>query len=124
MSAIPRKDRETLTEEEFLARVTYFGLEVRRAGTRWWVHSPDRKDRRTKGTPVHPNQLIEFIRSWTHEGEPILKIIASKTFPSWVGIAYTEAGRRFARSRRMWARASPRPPLYELMLEDELRWRL
>lgn len=104
MSVISLEDRETLSEEDFLSRASGYGSDVRSAGTRWWIYTPGHQGPRS-GTPRTPQELIEYVRSRTFRGEPIYRIVGSRTYPGWMGLAYTQAGVAYYKSLRYWSHA-------------------
>jgi hypothetical protein len=102
MSAIPRAHRVTLREQEFLETVSRYGIDCRQSGTRRWFHCPAATGQEVKGYPVSPASVVEFVRYHRFEGEPILKFIRDKGRPSRIGLAYTEAGRRWRKGMNEW----------------------
>ena len=102
MSAIPRAYRVELTEQEFLDTVAYYAIDCRKSGRQYWFYCPDAVGQERKGDIVSPGEVVEFVRNHTFEGEPILKFIRDQGRPSRIGLAYTDAGRRFRRSMEVW----------------------
>jgi hypothetical protein len=114
MSAIPRAYRVTLSEQEFLETVSRYGIDCRQSGTRRWFYCPGATGQEVKGYSVSPASVVEFVRYHRFEGEPILKFICDKGRPSRIGLAYTEAGRRWRRATEQakWAISPPVPRRY------------
>lgn len=127
MSAIPKSDRETLSETEFLARVAAHGIDIRKSGSRRWFYSPNSR-RRRNGWPESPQETIDYVRNFTvpfgpGRGEPVLKFVGSRALPDRVGLAYSEAGKEWRALIRAWGRrVSPGVLINRIDDEGPARW--
>lgn len=106
MPVIPPNDREELTEAEFLARVSEYGIECYLFNKRLRFLSPQHSDRRPSNpdAQISPAEAVRFVRDWKFEDQPILKFIASRSRPARVAVAWTPAGQKWFDSQRRWHR--------------------
>ena len=101
MSAIPLRDRWFPTEHEFLALIARYSIQVYRTGNYFFFVGPGSpRAGRVDGTLVSPQDCVRFVRDWLYRGDPILMYVASKSRPSRVGIAWTQAGRGWLNAQR------------------------
>lgn len=84
-----------------------FGLEIRSANSRWWIHTPE--SRRRGGEIRSPAEAIAFVEGLrTQKGTQILEFKVSATSERHVKLGYTREGylelQAELRSQREWAR--------------------
>lgn len=96
-----------ITPEEFAGLCADYGLEIRSAGSRWWVHTRD--SRRRGGEIKTPAEAIAFVKGYkTQGGIQILAFKQSTTSDRYVKIGYSREGylalRAEERSQRAWKR--------------------
>ena len=109
---------QSISPDEFAAKCADYGLEVRSAGSRWWILTPEAP--RHRGELRSAAEAIAFVEGYrTNDGVQILEFKVSTTSERHVKIGYSRAGylalQTEERSQRAWARRIGGVPRRELV---------